>query len=80
MAQPLDDAYKAVLPNGSSHLDGIIAISDLLKDQDVYGHVFEGKRFDCGSKPGYLKATIEYAVDHKEVSKGFKNYLKKLKI
>jgi|TARA_Y100000996_G_scaffold410218_1_gene392197 UTP--glucose-1-phosphate uridylyltransferase len=56
------------------------AISDLLKDQDVYGHVFEGKRFDCGSKLGYLKATIEYAVDHKEVSKGFKNYLKKLKI
>ena len=56
------------------------AISDLLSDQDVYGHVFKGKRFDCGSKLGYLKATIEYAVDHMEVSQDFKKYLKKLKI
>ena len=42
--------------------------------------MFEGKRFDCGSKLGYLKATVEYALEHKELSKEFKNYLKKLKI
>ena len=41
---------------------------------------FEGKRFDCGSKLGYLKATIEYALEHKELSKEFRNYLKKLKM
>ena len=56
------------------------AISGLIKDHDVYGYSFEGKRFDCGSKLGYLKATTEYAMEHKELSRDFKNYLKRLKI
>jgi UTP--glucose-1-phosphate uridylyltransferase len=56
------------------------AIADLMNDQAVYGYIFEGKRFDCGSKLGYLKATIEYALEHKELSKEFRNYLKKLKM
>ena len=56
------------------------AISDLMKDEDVYGYQFEGKRFDCGSKIGYLKASVEYALDHSEVKKDFKAYLKKLKL
>ena len=56
------------------------AISGLIKDHDVYGYAFEGKRFDCGSKLGYLKATTEYAMEHKELSRDFKNYLKRLKI
>ena len=56
------------------------AISDLMKDEDVYGYRFEGKRFDCGSKIGYLKASVEYALEHSEVKKDFKAYLKKLKL
>ena len=56
------------------------AIAALMNEQAVYGCMFEGKRFDCGSKLGYLKATVEYALEHKELSKEFKNYLKKLKI
>ena len=56
------------------------AISDLMKDEDVYGYQFEGKRFDCGSKIGYLKASVEYALEHSEVKKDFKAYLKKLKL
>ena len=56
------------------------AISDLLCDQDIYGYVFEGKRFDCGSKLGYLKANVEYAMEHNDISGDFKKYLKKLKI
>ena len=56
------------------------AISALINDEDVHGYIFEGKRYDCGSKLGYLKATIEYAADHKELSRDFKKYLKKLKI
>ena len=56
------------------------AISALINDEDVHGYIFEGKRYDCGSKLGYLKANIEYAADHKELSRDFKKYLKKLKI
>ena len=55
------------------------AIADLMNDQAVYGYIFEGQRFDCGSKLGYLKATIEYALEHKELSKEFRNYLKKIR-
>ena len=51
-----------------------------MQNQSIYGYIFEGKRFDCGSKLGYLQATIEYALDHDELSSKFRNYLKNLKI
>ena len=56
------------------------AIASLMNNQAVYGYIFDGKRFDCGSKLGYLQATIEYALDHRDLSKEFRNYLKNLKI
>ena len=56
------------------------AISKLLETEDVYGYKFTGRRFDCGSKIGYLKANVEYALDHPEVKAEFKKYLKTMKI
>ena len=56
------------------------AIEKLILEQRVLGYEFEGTRFDCGSKIGYLQATTEYALEHNEVRKQFKSYLKKLKI
>jgi UTP--glucose-1-phosphate uridylyltransferase len=44
----------------------------------VYAYKFEGKRFDCGSKIGYLQANVEYALAHDELKGPFKTYLKKL--
>ena len=55
------------------------AISKLLQSEDVYAYKFSGERFDCGSKIGYLKANVEYALDHPEVKTAFKKYLKKMK-
>jgi len=52
--------------------DGIAA---LLKEQQVLAYEFEGTRYDCGSKLGYLKATVEYALKHSEVSEEFGAYL-----
>ncbi|ALP53221.1 UTP--glucose-1-phosphate uridylyltransferase [Candidatus Tenderia electrophaga] len=52
------------------------AIAMLLKDQAVYAYEFEGKRFDCGSKLGYLQATVEYALEHEELGEEFRAYLK----
>lgn len=45
------------------------AISQLLthKQNEVYGYCFEGKRFDCGSKAGYVLATLHYGLQHPEV-------------
>jgi UTP--glucose-1-phosphate uridylyltransferase len=50
-------------------------IARLLKEQAVYAYRFEGKRFDCGSKLGYLQATVEYALNHSTLGGPFRNYL-----
>lgn len=51
------------------------AIATLLKQEQVYSYAFHGKRYDCGSKLDYLKATVEYALQHKEVKDAFGDYL-----
>ena len=54
------------------------AISALIQEQTVLACEFEGVRYDCGSKLGYLKANVEYALQHAELSDDFREYLKKL--
>lgn len=51
------------------------AIDALRADEDVYAYRFEGTRYDCGNKLGYLQATVEYALKHPELSEEFSNYL-----
>ncbi len=51
------------------------AIAMLLKEQDVLAYEFEGKRYDCGSKLGYLQATVEYALEHENLGEEFRSYL-----
>ncbi|MDX1499118.1 MAG: UTP--glucose-1-phosphate uridylyltransferase GalU [Woeseiaceae bacterium] len=51
------------------------AIADLLADSPVYAYAFSGKRFDCGSKLGYLKATVAYGLDHPETGAAFRAHL-----
>ena len=55
------------------------AISSLLDEQRVLAYEFEGKRYDCGSKLGYVVATVEYALRHKELRDDFRAYLKNYK-
>jgi UTP--glucose-1-phosphate uridylyltransferase len=51
------------------------AIAKLLKEETVLGYEFDGKRFDCGSKSGYLQATVEFALQHSELKQEFASYL-----
>jgi UTP--glucose-1-phosphate uridylyltransferase len=51
------------------------AIAKLLKTQDIYALEFNGTRYDCGSKLGYLQATIAYALQHNEIAPAFRAYL-----
>lgn len=53
------------------------AIAELLKEQDVISYRYDGKRYDCGSKIGYLIANIEYGLKHPELKDEFAEYLKK---
>jgi UTP--glucose-1-phosphate uridylyltransferase len=53
--------------------DGIAA---LMGEEAVYAHRFTGKRYDCGSKIGYLQANVELALGHPQLGKEFAKYLK----
>lgn len=55
-------------------------ISSLLGKEAVYAFQYEGKRYDCGSKEGFLEATVELALEHPEVGVYFRNYLDNLQI
>jgi len=44
----------------------------------VYAFQYEGKRYDCGSKEGFLEATVELALQHPQVGAAFREYLKTL--
>ncbi|MBX2836956.1 MAG: UTP--glucose-1-phosphate uridylyltransferase GalU [Gammaproteobacteria bacterium] len=52
------------------------AIAELLHQERILSYNFEGRRFDCGSKLGYLKAQVEFALEHEEVGDDFLAYLK----
>ena len=54
------------------------AIAELLKYEKVRAYRVKGKRYDCGSKLGYLEASVEYGLAHPELGAGFKEYLKGL--
>jgi UTP--glucose-1-phosphate uridylyltransferase len=57
--------------------DGIAA---LMREEAVYAYRFAGTRYDCGSKLGYLQATVEYALGHPELGKEFRRYLRDLQL
>jgi UTP--glucose-1-phosphate uridylyltransferase len=53
-------------------------IARLMNDEAVYAYRFAGKRFDCGSKLGYLQATVEFALKHESLGAQFSQYLQQL--
>jgi UTP--glucose-1-phosphate uridylyltransferase len=63
-------------PGAGGELQLTDAIAALLQEQQVLAYAFDGMRYDCGSKLGYLQATVEYAMKHPEVSSEFETYLK----
>lgn len=70
--------------NQSSGVGGEIQLTDgiagLMTEEGVYAFQYSGKRYDCGSKEGFLEATVELALAHPEVGEHFRNYLKNLQV
>ncbi|HET9668103.1 MAG TPA: UTP--glucose-1-phosphate uridylyltransferase GalU [Casimicrobiaceae bacterium] len=50
-------------------------IAHLLEEERVLAYEFEGRRYDCGSKLGYLEASVDFGVRHPEVGEAFERYL-----
>ena len=68
--------HLADIPRGAGgEIQLTDAIERLLQDEPVLAYQFEGKRYDCGSKLGYLQATIEHALLHPDLREGFLEYL-----
>lgn len=54
------------------------AIADLLTEEKVFAYPFDGIRYDCGSKLGYLQANVELGMKHAQIGAEFTEYLKNL--
>jgi len=55
-------------------------ISGLLRREKVFAYRYDGKRYDCGSKEGFLQANVELALAHSELGPGFRQFLAGLHI
>jgi UTP--glucose-1-phosphate uridylyltransferase len=53
-------------------------IAQLIPTEGVHAYRYEGKRYDCGSKLGFLEASVEFALKHREVGSAFRSYLQGL--
>jgi len=69
------DHLRELKPGAGGELQLTDAIQSLLGQEQVLAYRYQGTRYDCGSKLGYLKATVEYALKHSEVSKSFGSFL-----
>jgi UTP--glucose-1-phosphate uridylyltransferase len=78
----LTPAIFEYLQNIGSGAGGEIQLTDgiaaLMNEEPVYAYRFKGKRYDCGSKLGYLQATVEYGLKHEKLGPSFRSYLQGL--
>ena len=72
------DKLLNTVPGAGGEIQLTDGIAALLKDEPVLAYPFAGKRYDCGSKLGYLKATVEYGLKHHEVGSEFAAFLSAL--
>ena len=65
-------------PGAGGELQLTDGIASLLAQETVLAYQFEGIRYDCGSKLGYLQATVQFALRHPEVREEFRAFLQNL--
>jgi UTP--glucose-1-phosphate uridylyltransferase len=70
------DLLAMVTPGKGGEIQLTDAIAGLLTEEQVLAYQFDGTRYDCGSKLGYLKATIAYAMNHPECGPEFVEHLR----
>lgn len=73
------DCLEKVKPGKGGEIQLTDGIADLMRTESVLAYRFAGKRFDCGSKLGFMKANVEFALKHPEIAQDFSQYLSSLK-
>jgi UTP--glucose-1-phosphate uridylyltransferase len=69
---------ERVTPGSGGEIQLTDGIASLLNEEQVLAYRYLGKRFDCGSKLGYLQATVDFGRRHPEVGAAFSDYLNTL--
>ena len=72
------DCLEKVKPGKGGEIQLTDGISDLMQFENILAYRFTGTRYDCGSKLGFMKANVELALKHPEISVEFADYLKQL--
>jgi len=70
------DCLEKIKPGKGGEIQLTDAIQMLLSQQAIFAYLFEGKRYDCGDKLGFIKANIEFSKKHPEIGKEFTAFLK----
>ena len=70
------DCLEKIKPGKGGEIQLTDAIQMLLSQQAIFAYLFEGKRYDCGDKLGFIKANIEFSKKHPEIGKEFTEFLK----
>ena len=66
---------RTMPPGAGGEIQLTDGIARLLQEERVLAYEFEGRRYDCGSKLGYLEATVDYGLQHSEVGEAFARFL-----
>lgn len=69
------DCLKALPPGKGGEIQLTDGIAALMKREQVLAYPFKGRRYDCGSKLGYMQANVEFALRHPEIGKEFADYM-----
>ena len=72
------ELLEQTTPDSGGEIQLTDAIAQLLHEESVYALKFLGMRYDCGTKMGYLEATIRYALKHPEIASEFREFLHRL--
>lgn len=67
---------ESIEPGSGGELQLTDALKYMLRNRPIYGLKFEGKRYDAGDKLGFLKATVEFALNRHDLGRPFREYLK----
>jgi UTP--glucose-1-phosphate uridylyltransferase len=73
------DHLNHAKPGAGGEIQLTDAIASLLSEEEVLAYAFDGIRYDCGSKLGYLKANVAYGLQHPETARGFAQHLRAMR-
>ncbi len=74
------DCLARTKPGAGNEIQLTDGLRILAQEQGLWAYIYEGISYDAGDKLGFLKATVELALQNKELGEGFRNYLKTLKL